>query len=43
MTEQATLNENASENYLNLRNTANGWKKSRWTTMALNEDFYRNG
>ena len=26
MTEQATLNENVSENDLNLCNTANGWK-----------------
>ena len=36
MTEQATLNENVGENDLNLWNTAK-------TTMAWNEDFYRNG
>ena len=29
MTEQATLNENVSENDLKLCNTANGWKTSR--------------
>ena len=29
MTQQATLNENVSENDLNLWNTAKGWKKSR--------------
>ena len=39
MTEQTTLNQNVSENDVNLWNSANGWKKSRYTTLPETRIF----
>ena len=39
MTEQTTLNQNVNENDVNLWNSANGWKKSRYTTLPETRIF----
>ena len=39
MTQETTLNENISENNLNFRNSANGWKKITIDDHSLKRGF----